>query len=503
MLGPKGHVPEEFVHIGPTDGGTVARVRADLLLDVAFDGYLAVGAPAAKTAWLGGVPVDWDDSGHLAMAPVRLDAGRHHLELDLTPDQNCDLRAHMALVHDSGRYRRPEWILPAGPREDGGRVTVGTTLPLTAVPARAVVQVAAPGLCVVRVNGHVVGRQGGFEPYAEHVVSRVRRHDIVTALRVGDNDLTVETADAAGSAVQVDAALAGPDGEDDGSAVTVHSDGTWWAERAGERVPVVVRREQVGDPAALHLRRRPHPLPGAAWLDPDADDGTVVPVGFAVPGERTSVEWLWCELPPGTVRLTVDVHGGTTVFIDGHERRATTAPGSRGAHHVTVDLSADGPAGPCTAALRVETRPGYEGGAALAGPLRCVVGRGLIRTGDWEAHGLAEYSGGVRYRRQVTLPAEAATGRVLLDLGRVRGTAEVSLGGVAAGVRVCSPYVFDVTGLAGPGDNPVEITVFGTLAPYLDAASPTHFVFPGQRVTGLMGPVRLHIHQDASAKQPP
>ena len=39
--------------------------------------------------------------------------------------------------------------------------------------------------------------------------------------------------------------------------------------------------------------------------------------------------------------------------------------------------------------------------------------------------------------------------------------------------------------------NDVEILVYGTLAPYLDAVSPTHFVFPGQRVSGLFGPVRL------------
>lgn len=33
--------------------------------------------------------------------------------------------------------------------------------------------------------------------------------------------------------------------------------------------------------------------------------------------------------------------------------------------------------------------------------------------------------------------------------------------------------------------------MLGTRAPYLDAVSPTHFVFPGQRVTGLFGPVLL------------
>ncbi|MFD7635537.1 hypothetical protein ACFV8G_18775, partial [Streptomyces sp. NPDC059873] len=236
----------------------------------------------------------------------------------------------------------------------------------------------------------------------------------------------------------------------------------------------------------------------------------VVPVGFAVPGARPEVEWFRCELPPGTRRLTVDTQGATTVFIDGREHTVTSLAGTgpdsggvAGAHTVTVDLSADGPSGTRTATLRVETRPGHQGGAALAGPVRCEVGPGRIRTGDWEARGLAEYSGGVRYSRVMTLPADAdadagtgtrtrtRTGQVSLDLGRVRGTAEVRVDGVTAGVRVCSPYVFDLTGLAGPGDRTVEITVFGTLAPYLDATSPTHFVFPGQRVTGLMGPVRL------------
>ncbi|MGW2514682.1 glycosyl hydrolase [Streptomyces scopuliridis] len=496
VLGPKGHVPEEFVRIGPTAAGTVARVRTELLLDEAFDGQLAVGAAAAKTVRLGGVPVALDDGGHLAMGPVRLAPGSHLLELDLTPDQDIDLRAHVALVRDPGRYRRPEWILVPG-----GRASMATTLTVTDLPGRAIVQIAARGRCVLRVNDLVVGIQGGFDPYAAHSVPRVRRHDIASALRIGANELVVETDDGEDPAVLVDAALYDIHGR---CVTTVHSDGTWRAERAGEPVPVVVRREQVGDPAALYLRRRPHPLPGAAWLDPDADDGTVVPVGFAVPGARPGVEWFRCELPPGTRRLTVATYGATAVFIDGHEQTATASagPGSGpgpdsggvpGAHTVTVDLSADGASGTRTATLRVETRPGHQGGAALAGPVRCEVGPGRIRTGDWEARGLAEYSGGVRYSRVMTLPADAGTGQVTLDLGRVRGTAEVRVDGVAAGVRVCSPYVFDVTGLAGPGDRTVEITVFGTLAPYLDATSPTHFVFPGQRVTGLMGPVRLTI----------
>ena len=471
VLGPKGHVPEEFIHVGPSAAGSTSRVAVELLLAEAFDGHLAIGAAAAKSVRLAGQPVDLADGGHLALGRVQLGAGRQLLEIDLTPGHDVDLRAHVALVRDPERYRRPEWIsAAAGPGRTGaGAARVGTNLSLAGPPARAVVQVAARGRCVLRVNGQVVGRQGGFDPYAEHAVPRVRRHDVAAALRAGGNEISVESA-GGDPAVLVDAVF-----HDEASALvaTAHSDATWWAERDGERVPVVVRRESVGDPAALYLRRRPHPLPGAAWLDPDADDGTVVPIGFAVPGARPSVEWLWYELPPGAMRLTVEVHGRATAFVDGVER-GTTA-GADGPHTLTVDLSDDAaPSGIRSAALRLEPDAGHEGGAALAGPVRCEVGPGRIRTGDWESHGLAEYSGGVRYRQVVHVPADAATGRVSLDLGRVRGTAEVSVGGAAAGVRVCSPYVFDLTGLTAPGANTVEITVFGTLAPWLDATSPTH-----------------------------
>ncbi|MGW2109324.1 hypothetical protein [Streptomyces sp. NPDC001948] len=485
VLGPKGHVPEEFMHIGRAVAGEVVRLRTGVCLDEDFDGHLAIGAGAAKRVRLDGVPVALGDGGHLATGPVRMTAGFHLLELDLAPEQDGDLRAHLALVRDPGRYRRPEWIRAAG--------TMGTTLKLTALPVHAVVQVAAQVPCALRINGRLIGGQGGFDPYAEHAVPRVRRHDVTAALRIGDNDITVETSGSGERAVLVDAVLDDEYGE---PVATLHSDARWWAQGPQGRGPVGVRREPVGDPAALCLRRRPHPLPGTAWLDPEADDGTVVPVRFAVPGRRGGTEWLWCELPPGTTRLTAQVHGEVALHVDGAECPAVvSAADARGVRTVTADLPPGDRGGPRTAALRVRTCPGYEGGAALAGPVRCVVGPGRIRLGDWEGQGLAEYSGGVRYGREVTVPAEAVAGRVSLDLGRVRGTAEVRVGGVVAGVRVCSPYVFDLTGLVVPGANAVEITVFGTLAPRLDSTSPTHFVFPGQRVSGLLGPVRLRTER--------
>jgi hypothetical protein len=115
-----------------------------------------------------------------------------------------------------------------------------------------------------------------------------------------------------------------------------------------------------------------------------------------------------------------------------------------------------------------------------------------MRLGDWEDRGLTGYSGGVRYRRRMEWTRAGEEGiRLLLDLGRVRGTAEVLVNGGSRGVRIWSPYTFDLTEHLSPGENELEVRVFNTLGPYLDAVSPTRFVFEGQRVSGVMGPVKF------------
>jgi len=439
------------------------RVRADLVAAGEVTGWLAVGAPAAKDATLDGVPLAFDDRGYLALAPVRLAPGRHALELALTPDEDLDLRAYVAVVGDPARFERPEWMVAAG--EPGGHVVLRTTV---GAPA-AQVQVAARERCVLRVNGVEVGRQGGFEPYAEQETPRVRRYDIATHLRPGENELSVElTEGTAAAAVLVDgAALSGRH---------------WSATRDGRPVETLVRRRQYGDPAALHLPRRPHPLPETAWLEDTPADGTVLPVVLAAPDQQP-VQWLSFVVPPGATSLRLSAYGEVTVLVDG----VTLAKGAGDPVTLTADLPG-GPSGPRECRLRVVTRPGHSHGAILAGPIGFEVGSGTVALGDWERVGLPEHSGGVRYRKRFGV-TDARPG--LVDLGRVRGTAEVTLNGQPLGARVCSPYVFDTSDALRDGDNDIEVEVYGTLAPYLDAVSPTHFVFEGQRRTGLLGPVTV------------
>jgi hypothetical protein len=79
---------------------------------------------------------------------------------------------------------------------------------------------------------------------------------------------------------------------------------------------------------------------------------------------------------------------------------------------------------------------------------------------------------------------------VFVDLGQVRGTVEVRVNGQPAGVRIMSPYHFEVTGLVRSGINEIELIVYNTLSPYLTATSPTPTV-AAQNASGVFGPVRL------------
>jgi hypothetical protein len=462
VLGPKGHVPEEFLDFGDVRAGEQVAFRARLTVPDGPGGHPAIGAAAAKTLLVDGTAVALDDRGYLAIGTAPLPAGDHDIELRLVPDEDVRLRAHVAVVSDPGRYRRPEWMTVAG----DGRPDTSVAFTTALRPGETVVQVVSAEPCRILLDGREIGRQGGFDPYAEQEIPRAGRYEVPDG-----TELTL-IATGASPAVLVDGpAVSGPG---------------WTATRDGEPVPVLARRRQHGDPAALHLRRRPHPLPGANWLE-DGEDDSVVATRLAVPDAQTRIEWLRFTVPPGATRMSFEVIGELLdVRLD--DQRLEFTAGS--AAFDSLLPGSDRPAAR-TASLRIRTRPGHQAGAALAGPVRFAAGPGTIGPGDWEDVGLAGYSGGVRYRQKVEIPEFPGT--ATLDLGRVRGTAEVTVNGRAAGIRVCAPYTFDLGTALRPGANEIEAVVYGTLAPYLDDVSPTHFVFDGQRVSGLFGPVRVRL----------
>ena len=87
-----------------------------------------------------------------------------------------------------------------------------------------------------------------------------------------------------------------------------------------------------------------------------------------------------------------------------------------------------------------------------------------------------------------------------LDLGEVRGTAEVFVDGVSAGVRVCSPYRFEVT----PRPARRSRSSCSTRSARTSTRSaPRRTCSPGQRRSGLFGPVRATAARGSRSGSPP
>jgi hypothetical protein len=102
--------------------------------------------------------------------------------------------------------------------------------------------------------------------------------------------------------------------------------------------------------------------------------------------------------------------------------------------------------------------------------------------------GAHNYSGGARYRTRLPLTGEEAKAKVMLDLGKVAGTAEVHVNGKLAGIKVAPPWRLDVTGLLKEGENNIEVLVYNSLANHYQTI-PSRY--RGNPLSGLLGPVRL------------
>jgi hypothetical protein len=306
-------------------------------------------------------------------------------------------------------------------------------------------------------------------------------HD-VTNLQEGSNEISIRTEDTGkGASVFFDGLFNGKDGEK----LQLFGADDWLVTRENNASAPVRLGRQAGlylgvDPISHHLVRRPHPLPGAAWLEDEPADDTVVALGpDAFPGQARE-EWLYWTAPPGAITAHVPVDGDLRCFIDGVEVAVA-------GNQVTFPTTSKKPS-LCVA--RIQPNRGRTGGGLLEGPVTYQVGMGELKVGDWGAQGLAAYSGGVRYSTSFEMGPPTGK-RYRLDLGQVRGTTEILVNGELVGERIWAPYCFDITAHLKEGSNTIEVLVLNTLGPYLKSTSPTPFVFAGQEVSGILGPVRI------------
>ncbi|MFE6097160.1 glycosyl hydrolase [Streptomyces massasporeus] len=486
LLGTKGLVNEEFVRVPVPVGGTAARVRAIVETGHRGPAELHVGAEAVKRVWWNGKPLGPYDGGYLASAPVTVARDLNVLEYELSDAQDrpstisaapgTPLGSFFCLSEPGGLGPRPRFMRPPDGVRPDGQVTYRGQLRVPAGEARTVLVVGAASAVTVLLDGEVVARQEKVEYYAADwgAVPMFFRHE--PDLGAGEHTLEVvaDTADVR-DAVFVDLVATS------GSEVTSLVSGAGWeAETAGWRGGTVEDTCRRGELRHCHAAVRSHPLPDTAWLDGPPLLGGAVRPSRSTDDVRTSPQRFRFTVPAGTVSLElplalharVRVGAGPELPLSGDRltlREPLPAP-------VLVEVVTEP-----TAVLR--------GGSAWHGPVRVRTVPAPLALGDWREQGLGGWSGGVTYARAVEVPPGPDP---VLDLGRVRGSVEVSVDGEFAGEAFCAPYRFPLPGTAGRTVR-LEVTVRGTLAPYLAEATPTAWAFPCQLPSGLWGPVTLRI----------
>jgi hypothetical protein len=142
------------------------------------------------------------------------------------------------------------------------------------------------------------------------------------------------------------------------------------------------------------------------------------------------------------------------------------------------------------AQLTLTAQHGGAGAALLLDPLTYQWGEGFAQLpASFADLGLGDFAGAVTFTRMIDIVD--INGQWMLDLGVVRGTAEVLVNGELVGARIWSPYQFDISNYLQQGQNTIAILVTNTLAPYLAGHSPTHYTPAHQEVSGVFGPIVL------------
>ena len=465
--GRMGRVPRTFLNLGPARPGEVLWAATHVMAPADGDYWLQVEGAAVKGAWVGDAEVLAPDptAGHVALAPVALRRGANRLLLRCTAVRQGPMRIG-AQVTVQRPEPQPAWLMPAAPFGAGGPDLVCRVV--SAGPARDVhVSFAAHGHVAFLVNDHVVAVDGDFNPYVRDGQQAL---DVTAHWRTGANVLTLRFPEGTGderALVDGVAILA------DGSRVAFGT-GPEWTDAAGHPGAHLPHGDSTD---WLWIRPRPHPLADVGWLTPESAPDPA-PLPFVLDPEAAGRPvWLRFPMPVGARALRAVASGRVRAWVAGDEVEVRDGVAQFPAH----------PAG-SQCAVRIEPDGDAPEAAVLRAPVRFDLEAAPGRLGDWRtALHLPHHSVVVEYEARSTGTAS----RAWLDLGYVRGTAQVWVDGREAGTRLWHPFRFDLGEVWGPGAHRLRVRVTNTLATHYETGRPTSLVRGGQAAGGLFGPVRL------------
>jgi len=215
------------------------------------------------------------------------------------------------------------------------------------------------------------------------------------------------------------------------------------------------------------------------------------------PQKNGTFGWYRFMSPPGARTLYLTTKAKPTVWISGVEIsiEPTTTQSFKMADKTQPVWKASIPDSIVKSSqvvVKMEQLPGFFGGAAVPEPFTFDCGKGEIAIGDLDKNeSLRTYSGGMWYRKNLTLTAEQLTAKsIILNLGDVVASANVYVNGQLIGQKATSPWTFDLTSKLKTGENRIEILVYNTLGNHY-LTTPSQYV--GRTKSGLIGPVELII----------
>ena len=198
---------------------------------------------------------------------------------------------------------------------------------------------------------------------------------------------------------------------------------------------------------------------------------------------------------PGLSEMVITVAGkNLKVWFDGKTlqqkniRLLESKPGEINTYQVTFDYVREKPG---LVAFSVHRETGYQGAAVVCEPVLLKTEKGLLPTGNWSETGaLQHYSGGMYYRKQITMQPLKDGEKAIIDLGDVVASCELKVNGQPAGILMSPPYTIDISNYVKAGTNDIEVLVYSTLSNHYQTI-PTPY--RGDGVAGLIGPVKLEV----------
>ncbi|WP_235549616.1 hypothetical protein [Paenibacillus sp. Soil766] len=450
--GRMGRVPRRFLNLGvlkkreyvwaktcviaPSDGRFWIRSESNSNITGRMNGREIIwsGGPEEQTAW------------------IELQEGSNELLLRAQAIGNGVIRASIE-VNTIARQPLPKWLFTQNPNLQSSLMNHFESR--RDQPFKRVrIVFAARGRAVLYVNGVNVTEHGDFNPYIRQGQEEV---DVTALWQLGRNEIRVALPEGKGE-VFVDGVIELQHGE----SVSFFTGDHWVDEQGG--VPGIHHFSvlQFAETESLWISPRPHPLPIVGWLMPESVPEQI-PLSFSSdPASIGRPIWLRFPLPVGANSMRIECAGEKRVWINGSEVEAT-------GNNIEFTAQQAG----ALAAVRINPDGPFTEAAVLLAPIRFETEPVQGTLGDWRTSlCLPHHSGAVEYETEIETSALVDAE---LDLGHVRGTAEVWVDGVPLGVRLWRPYRFKLP-IQPAGKHQLRIRVTNTLGTHYEIGKPTSLV---------------------------